>query len=271
MEHMKVGSNTANHTHPSTNVPPGREPEFLRYTGTAEHAAHPELTMPQASAPAVEHHILPAPSGELWAADWFAILPLLRARDAFDATGTENLNSAAGCAERTRRYAQELGIGHVFVGDTGQTLVSSNGALLVGGIEDDSLPRLSPSAGHAFDTDRPTDLGRTTADLWWVTLADRQVLRDLMCRKVSAERAEQELTAYAENPPEGFHVFRVPPGTYHLYAAPTPHGFLDALARNFDTAALDFSPLVETAFVVTREPLEPRVTPSPKKRTGWFR
>lgn len=113
---------------------------------------------------------------------------------------------------------------------------------------------------NALDFARPTSQGATCSELWWVTLADRQVLRDVMARKVGAEAAAAELDEFAASKPDGFHVLRIPPGNYHLYSAGAPEIFAETFATQVDPGVVDISLMSPPSFVLTPAPLAPAPT-----------
>lgn len=217
------------------------------------------------------HHTLPVPSGELWVADWCRMPSLAKVKKAFDGRcetrpppSFRDINSAEGRAQATQLYARELGIGYVSVGSCDQQLVGHHGCLIVGCLEEDA--RLSKKTAASVANDTPVDLGRTCSDLWWVSIADRAVLHDLMAQEVGAEAADREMDAFVASRPYGFHIVHVPPGTYHFYAAADRQDFAEHLASTFDVGHLDLSGIAPS-FILSPEPLAP-APPIPSMRAA---
>lgn len=196
---------------------------------------------PAAMSPPTTHVVaLPVPSGEVWVCDFIylsAFQDLARALEQEELPGL--LESVAGRATRTRRYAERLGVGHVF--GRGPEIQVSEG-LIKAGFADPNQPR---------DVAR---IGEVSGDLRWTTLVDRAHLVRLLEPALGQSGAEAAVAAYAAEHPELLRI-QVQPGIHTLYFAGQPEVFAQTVGQ---VAAVEGAYLetVETPmFLLAREPL----------------
>lgn len=187
--------------------------------------------------------IIPVPSGQLLIADWFRI-------DAFNALtkplddedSADGLSSTAGRAAVSLRYAQRLGVVHVF--GRAPSIVCEEGAVKVGHLDPDEK-----TPAHY--------VGQIMADLRWTTIVDRAHLVSLLAGELGAEAAQAEVDALAQDP--DVLTVQVNPGTHHLYFAGDAHTFQATAGEQFMVDGLDLDTFEEPVFVLTEQALAPAI------------
>jgi hypothetical protein len=216
------------------------------------------------SAPTLHEVSLPVPSGTLLISDWFR-------HDAFNAlvdkaleTDHPDINSEAGCVERTQRLAQDLGIGTVYVGNSSPSIIVDPQGVRVGWAADGDAYDDASGEGEPKDMRREQErkaplvgqeAGRVCTDMWWVTMIDKQVLVDLFARTMPLEVAQQEVdTLIAEQASDIIQV-TVPKGDYHLYFAGKP----EVLAQQFVMEEMNFDGFEEPMLALSASKLTPKV------------
>lgn len=138
------------------------------------------------AAPGIETVDITFPTGHLLIADWLHIPAFIKAGRAKDF----DFNCDRGKREAVKWYAEELGLAHVFVGNTCPGVLKYSGGFVVGPLVYDE---------ETDDTVAPagtTEIGSICTDLWWATITDRETVLGILTRKMSREAAETELAAY---------------------------------------------------------------------------
>lgn len=215
------------------------------------------LTLDNVQAPAVQAVTLPVPSGVLLVCDWVRLPVLTELAENLDREGGfDALNSAHGRAQRTVRYAQELGVGHVFGREP--TLIQSYGAVTAGYLHADA---------QSGDSIKPVGVaGQVEGDLRWTTLVDRQHLVELLSSRMDRETAEAQVSAFDSNPENQVIHLKVNPGTHHLYFAGDSNVFARTIGQAFQHQGLyleeDFKAPV---FALTEHPLEAAPQPATRR------
>jgi hypothetical protein len=199
---------------------------------------------------------IPVPSGHLLVADWLRIPAFNElTKPVDDDEAGEAINSIAGRAERTRRYAERLGVVHVFGGSP--SLLTGHGVIKVGHL-DPNAPE--PTGGVA---------ARISADLRWTTIVDRAHLVTLLTPSLGAEGAEKEISAYERQMKREcqdlFHL-HVAPGTHHLYFAGDYRTFSKTVGQSFASEGLYLEDFESPGFALTADPLQAVLSPSSVRR-----
>ena len=213
---------------------------------------HP-LVAGQLSAPVAETLALPVPSGQLWIADWFRLPALQTLSQSLDKTeGCDSMGSAEGRANITRRYAERLGIAHIFCASP--DLIQVHGALVAG--------RLDAEAPEP-----PGHVGRIYADLRWTSIVDPAHLRHLLADTVGAEEADRQMADYERETDDLIRV-EVEPGIHHLYFAGDDATFARTVGERFESEGLFLDETFQwPGFALTAAPLTPILAPSPKRKS----
>lgn len=150
----------------------------------------------------VLHVSIPVPSGNMIAADWFRFGDNLFT-SAVDARSLDfDINYEFGRRAQTEYYAREFGFLSISVGNSSPSLLQRDGHLV-----------LACETGDGDPVGKP--LGSVCTDLWWATVIDEAVLRDLIARK----HGDAGLTALEEYLAKDRNHFRfkAPQGTLHAY------------------------------------------------------
>lgn len=213
-------------------------------------------------APGTETVALPVPSGHLLVADWFRIPAFQALTQPLDREAPDAMDSIGGRAGITRRYAERLGVAHVF--GCSPDVVAGRGAVTVGYLD--------------VDGPRPAGLvGSIDASLRWTTLVDRQHLVALLAPALGSNGAEEAVAAYEAATPELLHV-HVAPGTHHLYFAGDGPTFARTFDQAFDAGDLFLDEVLDDKeqlreemfpmplFALTEQPLPAWPTPTKARR-----
>lgn len=188
-------------------------PKLWVRCGTGPNDAFQPLRAGDVQAPGVERLDIPVPSGEIWIADWFRIEALTQAtqRTEEEEASLPPRTTLVGRVAESRRL-QKFGLAHFFVGNSGPSVVRQGDRLIMGVLPwDNATDERTPAP-------QGEDQGCVHTQLWWVTLADRAVLKALMVPALGPEGAERALKAYEEEEGGPIRV-KVPAGTHHLYFA----------------------------------------------------
>lgn len=223
------------------------------------------LTADTLVAPQTYTATIPVPSGKLLIGDWIRLKALNALAEPVDNDEPPSaLSSTEGRAQRSLRYAQRLGMVHVFV--RSPSVMASLGAITAGDLHRD------PETGEAKE---PQGLvGKIDADLRWTTIVDRQHLVSLLTPSLGAEEAERQVKEVEDHQGDyraqgNDRVLKVSvnPGTHHLYFA----GDEDTFAKTVSQAYASDGLFLEEdyrypGFALTETPLAPATQPKPKRR-----
>lgn len=211
--------------------------------------SYKRLKPEDAPKPSTQTAPIPMPSGQLLIADWVfipAFHALIQPLD--DAT---NIGSIAGRAARTRAYAETLGVVHVF--GRSPSVLADNGVIKAG-------------YNRADDQEPSNFLCRIDADLRWTTMVDRQHLVSLLTPALGLPEAEKQVQEYEKtHSPQPFHA-QVEPGIHHLYFSGDATTFANTVADGFQAEGLFLEDFSTPSFVLTAQPLQPALAPTPKRR-----
>ncbi len=197
--------------------------------------------------PTTQAFPIPVPSGRLLITDWFLL-------DAFHALAVPlddqhgNISTVKGRMDRTKAYAEELGVVHVF--GRGPSILENLGVLKAGYV-DPNLPTPSNSIGKVY------------ADLRWTTVVDRQHLVGLLAKTLGAEEAEIQLKALEKENQGNIVYALVEPGTHHLYCAGDPATFKKTVGQEFQAEGLYLEDFTVPFFALTQSPLQPALAVTP--------
>jgi hypothetical protein len=200
------------------------------------------LTEGQVPEQGAETVCLPMPTGELLIADWFRIDAFQTLTRPLDDDNDHDIGTIGGRATRTRRYANELGIGHIAC--RSPDVLQDEGVVKVGYLDVET------------QTNPANFKGRISADLRWTTLVDRGHLVELLTPALGAEEAERQVAEYLLQNPDIIRL-KVDQGTHHLTFAGTSRVFQTTIKDRFQAEGLYLEDFEEPAFVLTRESLVP--------------
>ena len=163
----------------------------------------------------LRHMEMNLPTGELLFADWFRIPGFNEGMEMIAKDGGREINCDDGAEEQTREYFEKAGFAHVSVGNTSPTIYRDGELIRLGYLDDEAL---YDEAGERI-AEGPEEAGCVCTDLWWVTIADKQVIADILMRSGQhADRAAAEaaIDTYVE---ENWGVSRIQlePGPLHVY------------------------------------------------------
>lgn len=202
--------------------------------------------------PGIEHVVINAPSGELLINDWLRIGAFTElTQETLKAAGGQSICSSAGRVLQTQIYARELGFASVSSAEGGPEVFLEDGRLLFGYEGEDSCRPASRQS-----------LGSVCTDLWWSTIIDRQVLVDLVARKLGPELAEKEVVALEAETADSLIKVSVPPGQYHLYFSADTSVF----GEKFASEEVSMEDMGEPMFVLSPSPLTLIDKPAKVKR-----
>lgn len=228
----------------------GWQPSFERYDPQSGHFF--ELKEGDIVAPVLQHTKIPVPSGKMLASDWFRT-PEFKALCDELIDDSVSINSPNGCALRTRQYAEKMGVVHVFVGDSSPEIISGPGGVCVGRIDEDSSDdKLAIGSSQ----------GRVCTDLWWTTIVDKQILVDLLSRKMSPDLARDTVEKLIVEQDSDIVEFDLPPGEYHLYYT----GNHEQFVQLFDRSGVDFSGVKTPMFLLWKDELPLLTRPKNKRK-----
>lgn len=181
----------------------GWKPVLLKFSfeGTASDERFEVITdgIPEQQ---VLHVAIPTPSGNMIAADWFRFGENLFTT-AVDARSLDfEINYEFGRRAQTEYYAREFGFLSISVGNSSPSLLQRDGHLV-----------LASETGDGYPDGKP--LGSVCTDLWWATVIDEVVLRDLIARK-HGDTGLAALDEYLAKDRNHFK-FKAPKGTLHAY------------------------------------------------------
>lgn len=187
----------------------------------------------------LQHLVIPMPSGTLLVSDWFSNEDFCKiTHDLLE--NTPSMESAEGCAERTRRLAS-IGVAHVYAGNTCPDIFLDEERLILGHLHE----RYQDTGQHK---------GAVTTDLWWITMVDKQVLIDLLARNTSIEQARAEVEEMIQCQDSPIISIQLDPGQYHLYCA----GLYEQFPQLFDRGGVDLSVMERPMCVLSRNDLPMR-------------
>ena len=219
--------------HAEVGLPPAGDAPFI------------PLAPGQISLPGLEHAVIPVPSGKLLLCDWFRIPELTKIMTEL-CDPLPSVNSVHGAVMKTKTMAEILGLGHIAVGNTSPTIVSYGSILQAGRLSDESDEQLPPThQGH----------GQVYTDLWWTTIADRQVLIELLARTMPMEKAQSTLDEYIAQASSSVVEITVVPGIHHLYFA----GHTKLFAERCQMEEADFSVFDRPMWALSPTPLTPKI------------
>lgn len=116
------------------------------------------------------------------------------------------------------------------------------------------------------DEQDPSFLCRIDADLRWTTMVDRQHLVSLLTPALGLPEAEKQVHEYEQtHSPQPFHA-QVEPGIHHLYFSGDPTTFANTVADEFHAEGLYLDDFSTPSFVLTDQPLQPALAPTPQRR-----
>ncbi|WP_375263990.1 hypothetical protein [Palleronia sp.] len=200
----------------------------------------------------LRHMEMDLPTGELLIADWFRIPGFNEGLEQLTKRREFNINADDGADQQTQAYLERAGFVSITVGNTSPTIYRDGEMMRLGWFDEDSL----------YDEDGektregPEEIGSTCTDLWWVTMADKQVITDLLMRSekyADRDAAGAAIDAYVEGT-YGATRLQVEPGPLHVYA-PSGHG-ADAQDGRFVKAGLPEIEGLDDQIVLSRAPLE---------------
>lgn len=179
--------------------------------GTVDRQGHESTFKPLTGGlppPCVFSLEIPAPTGEMIVADWFRLEDNLFTKIVKDSDGGSSVNTSYGAARATERYAKEFGFMSVFVGSTSPSIVVRGDHVLIASLDEDLNVKVKGEI-----------LGSVCTDLWWVTMIDRQVLVDIVARKLGRAEAEKRVAEYLETSLRNSEVTIVkqPPGSLYFH------------------------------------------------------
>lgn len=184
---------------------------------------------------------------DLLIADWFRIDAFTKAVNGDD-KDAPSINSSAGIEAATTRYVNDFGFISVFVGNRSPEVLALDGTLTFGSVDDDAG---FDDEGNEVPLEDLDVVGRTSTQLWWVTVIERARLVDIIAATTGPEEAERQVAAFLAEDNYGLVQAKVEPGQYHLYFHPE-HG---AFAEQFRSPDLAIPKQVEPMFVLSPRPL----------------
>lgn len=193
------------------------------------------------AAPATETISIPVPSGRLLIADWIHIPAFNALIEALDKA--TDIGSTAGRLERTRQYAETLGVGHVF--GANPSILATEGAITA--VYRESNRKKKPHC-----------LGEVDGPLRWTTVVDYEHLFSLLAPALGHEAARIAVDHCASRSIEA----TVAPGEHHLYFAGDPWTFQATAPEHFHIAPLAMEKSGFPVFALTERPLEPITKPT---------
>ena len=192
------------------------------------------------ASPQIQHATIPVPSGKLLVSDWFR-------NDAFTELfeqakeGIHSIGNVAAREELTQRIAQQLGVAHVYVGNSCPNVVADEQGVRVGSLADDQQSMDTPSV---------------CTDLWWTTMVDKQVLTDLLAKTMPRDQAATQVEQLIANQASDVIELDMAPGTYHLYFSGEPALF----KKLFNHDGVDWDGFESPMLVMTPKSLSPKVS-----------
>lgn len=202
-----------------------------------------EIIMPPTKPQTVE---IEFKTGNLVAMDWFrdSANAFNDWTDAQGAADLPSINSRDGIIKSTEFYAN-LGIVHVFVGNSSPNVYAGEGLIAVGNnwceytadgrerysdCDDDGNESEEAEAAYEHAQENPpagmTDEGSVCTDLWWVTIIERERLVEILVEQLGEDR-RAEAEAFAN---DQFDVnMQVEPGKYTLHFDGHPSSFYKLL------------------------------------------
>lgn len=188
---------------------------------------------------------IPVPSGRLLIADWFRIPAFNELTRPLDDNETHDaFQSVHGRAQVSRRYAEQLGVVHVFC--KSPSIVQSMGAITAGTLMRD----------EDFEAIEPKGLvGKIDADLRWTTIADPQHLVLLLSKTLGHEEAQRQVDDYVRQTPDIIQV-QVAPGTHHAYFSGSEDVFRDTIGQEFASEGLFLEDFEWPGLALTQSPLQ---------------
>lgn len=200
----------------------------------------------------LRHMEMNLPTGELIIADWFRIEGFNEAMDSLTERWGFDINSDDGADKQTQAYLESAGFVSITVGNTSPTIYRDGEMMRLGWLDEDIL---YDDDGEKVK-DCPEEIGTTCTDLWWVTMADKQVITDVLMRSgqyADRDAAGAAVDAYVE---ETFGATRIQlePGPLHVYA-PSGHGAQEPDGL-FVKAGLTEIEGLDDQIVLSRAPLD---------------
>lgn len=167
--------------------------------------------------PAVLHHRIPVPSGELLIADWFRIPAFTEAVEDPAAKSYEySINNAAGRARSVTWHAGH-GFMSVCVGNTSPSIVVRGGQLVIAYVDEEM-------EGPPLEGDI---VGNVCTDYWWASVIDRRILTDIVARSMQRDEAERLVDDMVQNQASDVTTVKVKPGMLHFYFTPKTEDMQD--------------------------------------------
>ncbi|MCW3783017.1 hypothetical protein [Defluviimonas salinarum] len=235
------------------------------------------------------HVEITLPSGILYMADWFRI-PGFNEGVGKDDPDEASINSDLGVDLRTRDHVERLGLMRIHTTNCYPAVMREGDILRVGHFneEHDDLWQENPEEpGDVVRTDipEPDMVGRVCCDLWDVTFADQEILKDILMAGAAAIEANggigdrgrevkgapatrQEAQRLLEDYARENDIVRLefaPGTTLHVYMA--TGGKVELFAERFESPDLPKKAWIEDLFLISTRPLE--VDPYLVDEPGW--
>lgn len=163
----------------------------------------------------LRHMEMNLPTGELLLADWFRIPGFNEGMDALVGDTGREINCDQGADQHTRDNFEGAGFAHISVGNTSPTIYRDGELIRLGHHDEETL---YDEAGERI-AEGPEEAGCVCTDLWWVTIADKQVITDILMRSdrhADRAAAEAAIDAYVEGS-WGVTRIQLEPGPLHVY------------------------------------------------------
>ena len=176
-------------------------------------------------------------SGKMLAFDW------LRIQEFTDASETRHpmpeINADDGKVEYTKMFAEKSNMVHVSAGNSYPGILVRDNHVI---------------ACHMYDSETESDddlikkltwanPGRVCCDLWWVTIADREAILDVLKDNLSADEAEKVLDDYIAE--HGCDVqFKLRPGKYKLSFGSSQAFFNEHFDKEAHELPASFEPIL---------------------------
>ncbi len=158
------------------------------------------------------------PSGNLMIADWFRIeefnkVVLYKESDQYDSK--KSLNSTIGRLFHIQHYSNQNFVS-IPVGNSSPYVYEHNNTLFFGSEKIDSMTDLPIKSNIS-------DKGYVCTDLWNVSIIDKEVLKEILMKNMSEEKATETIDKYIEK--NSIIEIQVNPGSYTINFTPKP-GYL---------------------------------------------
>lgn len=206
------------------------------------------LELDPTPAPRMVQMSIPAPTGRMLIADWFRVAG--RAFTNAVATPRRPIDTHLDVSNAAVSYAKEHGFLSFFVGGTSPSLyrdhgeAGEGGRMIVANLDED----------HPFENSgaRKHHLASVDTELWWVSIIDEAVLRDILIKELGHTEGQEKFERFLCTK-GAFQRFEIEPGELHASIPLEPGSF-----KHFDckNEPLSLQGVHDMHAVLSTKPLE---------------